>query len=219
MSSTTQHVSRIRCAHCKGYHIDVAHVLACSRGELVLDDVAALVATLPEPTFPGPGYSDNPHLDDDPYGTGHGHGRRDEALFDALADQLYGSVADMAAEEAKHDEPAPALSPETVPEGRYAIDFEGQLRFFKVDRPAEGRWAGYVFVKEQAGDDLYPVRGPRRDRVLTAIAAADPVAATLRYGLELGKCGVCGRTLTDPESRAAGIGPICAQRRGWEGLF
>ena len=88
---------------------------------------------------------------------------------------------------------------------------EGQLRFYHVDRPTEGRWAGYVFVSQQAGDDLYPVKGHARARVLLAISV-DPAAASRRYGRELGVCGVCGRTLTDPESRAAGIGPVCAGR-------
>jgi hypothetical protein len=34
----------------------------------------------------------------------------------------------------------------------------------------------------------------------------------VRYGMLIGKCGVCGRTLTDEESRANGIGPVCAER-------
>ncbi|MFA5712511.1 DUF6011 domain-containing protein [Mycolicibacterium sp.] len=32
-------------------------------------------------------------------------------------------------------------------------------------------------------------------------------------------CGVCGRTLTDPVSIAAGIGPVCAHKHGNEGGF
>ena len=102
-------------------------------------------------------------------------------------------------------------APEAPAAGRYAVEMDGQLRFFHVDRPTEGRWAGYVFVSQQAGDDLYPVKGHARARVLLAISV-DPAAASRRYGRELGVCGVCGRTLTDPESRAAGIGPVCAGR-------
>jgi hypothetical protein len=33
----------------------------------------------------------------------------------------------------------------------------------------------------------------------------------LAYVRETGTCGVCHRTLTDPESVALGIGPICRQ--------
>ena len=40
---------------------------------------------------------------------------------------------------------------------------------------------------------------------------------TLTEALEFwheGKCGVCGRKLTNPESIASGIGPVCATRVG-----
>jgi hypothetical protein len=88
------------------------------------------------------------------------------------------------------------------------------VKFYRVDRPTEGRWAGRTFVKVQASDDLHPVRGTAARAVLEAIAV-DPKAAMLRYGLELGHCGKCGRTLTDEDSRAAGIGPVCASKLGW----
>lgn len=35
------------------------------------------------------------------------------------------------------------------------------------------------------------------------------------YGALYGTCCVCGRTLTNEESIAAGIGPICAEKGGW----
>lgn len=102
-----------------------------------------------------------------------------------------------------------------VPAGRYAVRLDGEeLAFFRVDTPTKGRWEGYTFVKQQAGSDYYPVRGPRAAAVLASVAQ-DPRAASLRYGVELGSCGVCGRELTDAESRAAGIGPVCASRTGW----
>lgn len=41
-------------------------------------------------------------------------------------------------------------------------------------------------------------------------AAYDLHGAMVRYGHATGECGVCGRLLTDPESVAAGIGPVCA---------
>lgn len=43
---------------------------------------------------------------------------------------------------------------------------------------------------------------------------ADPLAALKAHGLATGRCGCCSRALTDPESIAAGIGPICAGRMG-----
>lgn len=38
----------------------------------------------------------------------------------------------------------------------------------------------------------------------------DPRGHMMRYGHATGVCGVCGRGLSDPESVALGIGPICA---------
>lgn len=101
-----------------------------------------------------------------------------------------------------------------VPAGRYAILYpnaEGRkvLKFFHVDKPTEGRWVGYTFVKEQASDDLYPVKDRARREDILATIAEDPREAIVRYGREIGKCGVCGRTLTEEESRAYGIGPVC----------
>lgn len=102
-----------------------------------------------------------------------------------------------------------------VPAGRYAIEEDGVLKFFRVDRPTEGHWAGWVFLKIQASDDLHRVRDRDRcERIYKAIAH-DPRAASIRYGREIGACGICGRTLTDPDSIAAGIGPVCAGKAGW----
>lgn len=102
-----------------------------------------------------------------------------------------------------------------VPAGRYAIEIDGVLKFFKIDRPDDGKWKGYTFVNEQAGDELWPVRNGERRRLVTARIGADPAAASKRYGHEIGSCGVCGRTLTDSESRAYGMGPVCRVKMGW----
>lgn len=100
-----------------------------------------------------------------------------------------------------------------VPAGRYAIDYgNGVVKFFKVDVPVKGKWTGYTFVKRVAGDDEWPVRDyGQRSNILTTIGE-DVLKASKLYGTKIGACGVCGRTLTDPESRAAGIGPICAAK-------
>jgi hypothetical protein len=100
-----------------------------------------------------------------------------------------------------------------VPAGRYAVTGEqGQTVFLKVDRPTEGQYAGRTFVKVQAGDDFHRMPLPVAKGLLAKILADGPKAASVRYGRELGVCGVCGRTLTDAESREAGIGPVCATR-------
>lgn len=106
---------------------------------------------------------------------------------------------------------APAEAPE-VPEGRYAIEVDGVVKFYKVDRPTEGKWAGYVFVKVQASDDTFPIRNREAKAQILATIAQDPKEAMLRYGREIGACGHCGRTLTDEASRARGIGPVCMNK-------
>lgn len=78
------------------------------------------------------------------------------------------------------------------------------------------KWAGWVFVKQQVSDDLTKMGSQRPGQTYTGMwptlvqkVLDDPMGAVARYGLELGKCGVCGRTLTDEESRRDGIGPVC----------
>lgn len=106
-----------------------------------------------------------------------------------------------------------AVVPSRIPAGRYAVvdPSDDVLKFYVVDAPTEGNWKGYIFVSVQASDDLYPVRGARKGQILDLIAR-DPKAASARYGRELGCCGVCNRTLTDEESRARGIGPVCYEK-------
>jgi hypothetical protein len=41
---------------------------------------------------------------------------------------------------------------------------------------------------------------------------ADPEAAAVLHGKASGRCSVCSRDLTNPESIARGIGPICAEK-------
>jgi hypothetical protein len=88
-------------------------------------------------------------------------------------------------------------------------------KFYAVDRPQKGKWAGRTFVSVMASDDKYPVRKPESlVSILTAIAH-DPAQAASNYGHQIGKCGICHRTLTDPESIERGIGPVCADKAGW----
>lgn len=104
---------------------------------------------------------------------------------------------------------APAPAAPEVADGRYAVEENGVLKFFRVKN---GRRAGMVFLDIQASDDWHSIRDMARLRAVLALIAIDARAAMVRYGHELGECGRCGRTLTDEASRAAGIGPICASK-------
>ena len=101
-----------------------------------------------------------------------------------------------------------------VADGRYAIVMADKLRFFRVNTPTEGRWAKFTFVNEIfGGGNKVAIRDKAlRQAVLAGIA--DDEGALARFGQELGICGNCGRDLTDEESRALGIGPVCRKNLG-----
>ena len=101
-----------------------------------------------------------------------------------------------------------------VNDGRYAIVIADKLRFFKVNTPTEGRWAKFTFVNEVFGGGNNVAIRNRQLREAVLIGIADDPGALARFGQELGVCGNCGRDLTDEESRALGIGPICRQNLG-----
>jgi cytochrome c553 len=100
-----------------------------------------------------------------------------------------------------------------VPAGRYAVQSRtgnNDLDFFRVDRPTEGRWEGYTFVKRIiGGHDDTAIRGAEARQALQAIIDAGTFVAGALYGQTIGKCGRCGRHLTDETSREQGYGPEC----------
>lgn len=104
-----------------------------------------------------------------------------------------------------------------VPEGRYAVDNEeGILRFYTVERPTVGRWAGYTFVSVWASDEKHPIKGMAAKRTILEKIVHDGIQqAAERFGREIGRCAICGRTLTDPHSIEIGIGPVCREYTGW----
>lgn len=91
--------------------------------------------------------------------------------------------------------------------GYFALEANGKVHFFRVNVSKKG----YVSVAEQAGDEYFPRERHDAYRLLRRIAE-NPEAAGSRYAAEIGACWKCGRTLTDPESRAVGIGPYCQKR-------
>lgn len=112
--------------------------------------------------------------------------------------------------------PAPvAIAPAKVEvaSGHYALVTGGVVKFYEVNNVTEGKWAGYTFVNAQASDDHYKVGREASARILAEIAL-NPEAAMKLYGVELGKCGHCGRTLTS-DWRKVGIGPVCNKKMGW----
>lgn len=128
-------------------------------------------------------------------------------------------TVDRLASRAESDRISGTPGADIVPAGRYAIDTDdgatNVTAFYRVDRPTEGRWAGRVFVKLIISDDEQRLSWPVTKTVLRKIAEVGAINASARYGHEIGECGICGRTLTNDDSRARGIGPVCAAKAGW----
>ena len=102
---------------------------------------------------------------------------------------------------------APSVA-QSVPEpGYYAVPWRGVLRFYCV-REGTGQWSGRRFLNRFRSDDL---DRPTRQEVVDVYAAilANPAEAQKRFADETVCCYVCGRRLTDAESRELGIGPVC----------
>lgn len=123
------------------------------------------------------------------------------------------------------DAPAPAagLDLSELPEGRYGIP-GGETRLkVRIEKPTEGRWARYVFVKDAAEygqGQRYGRQAPGESysgKIVAELEAilADPAAAAARYGALTERCGLCNRKLEDKASVERGIGPICAAKHGW----
>lgn len=79
------------------------------------------------------------------------------------------------------------------------------------------RWIG---AGNSQGFVTNGIRLTAGDRIaLEAIAKldlSDLIHQIAEEGKQTGVCGICTRTLTDPESIAAGIGPICAAKFGFK---
>lgn len=98
----------------------------------------------------------------------------------------------------------------------YLIGGDMKLCFSRA--PDAGKNAGAIYVKEN-GAYLGKVAGgkffksydctPAQANSVEA-ACSDPENAAIAYGKRFGVCSACNRDLTDPESVARGIGPICA---------
>ena len=103
---------------------------------------------------------------------------------------------------------------EDVPDGYYAVGDADDIKFYRVSTGRKGgAYEGRRFVKVQASDELHSIRNPsHREAILTAIREMGWEQSMALYGQHIGRCGRCRRTLTDAESRAAGIGPECRKK-------
>jgi hypothetical protein len=103
-----------------------------------------------------------------------------------------------------------------------------KLRFgdknYKValsEAPHYGVNAGMVYVtlnEEYKGkisrEGSWEVSGGADDKLRDILSefVMDPLKVAKKYGFKTGNCCCCGQVLTDPNSIAAGIGPVCADK-------
>lgn len=199
----------IRCGHCGGIHASVADVRDCSTengGENDMDN------TTMNPVVPDPGDADS---------------YRD---FIVPMDPWEGATEG----EAGVWSPGPAAylnarrEPPRDPSGHYP-----------APQPQSEEWGNYKKAVEELTvgfyafeDDIYQTVMSGKGRLYAKILNGDTGSWTYAagavmklkpemrlklddakaFGHRTGRCGCCGRTLTNPESIELGIGPICAER-------
>lgn len=119
----------------------------------------------------------------------------------------------------------------SIHDGFYTVVFAGGHRTFRVEtQPADASFAPGKQVMAFLGKDaefvsfafvngrfVNPWKRFQSGYALVLDAArfliaGDTTAAGKMYAMRSGNCYVCNRTLTTPESVAAGIGPVCAGR-------
>jgi hypothetical protein len=177
-------MSIIICGRCKERHSSVAQVRACYAGAQATP-VASAVRTAPATIDP----------------------------FDCAEPR---------------DTSPPAVDPKEIPASHYALANErGEVEFYAVDVPSKGKWEGFRFVER-----LYGAPGTWREVKLRGAAAmavlariirdsytdeargvlSGPLASAVRYSRTFTACAACSSPLSDPESIARGLGPVCARR-------
>lgn len=95
----------------------------------------------------------------------------------------------------------------------------GDLRFNPA--PETGANPGAIYVKQDGtymgkmlrGQFITRTTGEFVSKVLAI--AGDPEGEAIKHGKLTGRCAVCSRKLSDPESVDRGIGPVCAEKFGW----
>jgi hypothetical protein len=209
----------IRCGRCANYHEDTATVRACYNGEKV---AVVDVGDMPRA---GNRCTDKQASFINKLRTQLGRAelsdselpakREASAMITALQEELSrgGGIVPQRAVG-----PLQAVDYPAVAAGYYAVPSltgNNDLDFFRVDAPDDGHWAGCLFVKRIIGGH----DGAERVSQKTAKAWLELISAphladfaSQKFGRELGRCGRCGRTLTDESSRARGIGPDCWAR-------
>jgi hypothetical protein len=108
------------------------------------------------------------------------------------------------------------LLAELTPGYRYALEAGGEgsndWRFYRLTETAVGSFR-YLQVGHASGEGITWERLSLPAQLVAARGITrNAHEAMLNFGRHLGRCGHCGRVLTNQASREAGIGPICASK-------
>lgn len=104
-------------------------------------------------------------------------------------------------------EPAPApkrLDFSAIPDGNYAVRTDDVVKFYRVSTKGN-----FKNVQVRASDALHKVFGKAGIAILHQIVNVGLEESRMLFASELGRCWMCGKTLTDETSRELGIGPKC----------
>jgi hypothetical protein len=114
-----------------------------------------------------------------------------------------------------------------VPDGYYAAVPTGDVshvEYLMISRPNRGRYAGAIKIQTQHSDAWKEalIRWPsgvwsayRPSSIETLmLVVADKNTCAMRYAIEMQRCQVCNKKLTDDRSRHYLIGPECEKKSG-----
>ena len=105
-----------------------------------------------------------------------------------------------------------------IPDGRYAIQWRSiknaGWKFYQV-KHGHTRVFVDLLIGSPGEYRKTSLRGADVNTVLHEIRDITPRQASINFGLESETCGVCSSPLTNAESIALGIGPVCRNKMGW----
>lgn len=197
----------IRCGRCKNTHPTVADVRACfgnTRIDAATDGQRSYAQGLLRERIPTADYAD---LTEDRI---NAFSKEEASRFlTAMREQPVRPKADKGVAKMLDGEFA------DIPEGYYAVRAKDDtIDFFKIVDGRHNRLLFQVFGSPGSLSQNQIKRTELARSVLKAINE-DHVGSMKLFGLELAICGACGSPLTNEVSRATGIGPVCARKKGW----
>lgn len=221
----------VLCGLCKERHEDVAAVRACFASLHEEKPAAVTPPTPPQPKVPL--WASDPAtprqvdylktlLEERDWGSGEFR-EVDETFMNVCDGKAVGKKEASDAIEALlklprkgGEEPKSTGAWASIPEGRYALVIDGDVKFFKVDRPTQGKWAGRVFTKLITGGvGSWQEYRRKNEDILPLIEKMGARESATLFGIKARHCGRCMSPLSTKQSRAAGYGEHCAGVVGW----